>query len=157
MRLLWQRALLVGAVLWLSLVALAVAQTQPKLEIAVDTAGISRIGDSVYTTWVFSRANAHSYPSSGIIVEFDCKTSKVRRTAQVKYELKADSTGVWGPLVEVNGPWVPVTIPRLFNLVCTIGPTHNDHTNDPEPFYPDGPPTDSTPERPIPVPLRWSV
>jgi hypothetical protein len=117
-----------GLLMWASLAVLASAQdsTRTKFLVAVDTAGIVAVPgtDSVYTTWVFALATPTSFPSSGILVEFDCARNKVRRMVQVKYELNSDGKGVRGDLVEVNGPWVPVTNPRLFNLVCTIGPIH---------------------------------
>jgi hypothetical protein len=91
-----------------------------------DTAGISAVPGKpgVYTTWVFAKESPTSFPSSGLIVEWDCANGKVRRVAQIKYELAADSTVITGQLQEVNGPWVEPVDPRLYALVCTLGPQH---------------------------------
>lgn len=92
--------------------------------IFADTAGVSAIGDSVYITWIFARTSPTSLPSSAVLVGFDCKAGLVQRYAHVVYQLTKDSSGVAGPVVEDVTGWVPMTNPQLFNLVCTIGPTH---------------------------------
>lgn len=102
----------------------APAHTDPSLQIAVDTAGIALAGPDVYITWVYAVAGPKSWPSSGILVAFDCRERKVKRLAHVMYKMKSDSSGVEGPIIEDNLPWVDVTIPALYDLVCKIGPTH---------------------------------
>ncbi|MCC2626590.1 MAG: hypothetical protein K0S14_240 [Thermomicrobiales bacterium] len=100
-----------------------VAQDQ-KFHVAVDTAGVSPVGDNIYTTWVYALATPTSFPSSGILVAFDCANRKVKRLAHVVYQWNADSSGVEGPIVEDNGAWMDVSIPALYDLVCRVGPTH---------------------------------
>jgi hypothetical protein len=99
--------------------------------IAVDTAGISRVAPDTYVTWVFAKATPTSFPSSGIIVAWDCKARKVKRLAQVKYHLSPDSTTVTGDIEEVNQPWVPVSDERMYQLVCSIGATRPDSVIEP--------------------------
>jgi hypothetical protein len=96
----------------------------PPLLIFADTAGIVGAGQDVYATWIFSRVSPTSFPSSGILVAFDCWTHRVRRLAQVVYHWNSDSTGVVGQIEEHDGQWVAPTIPKLFDMVCEIGPTH---------------------------------
>lgn len=97
---------------------------RPKLYVFADTAGISGVGDSVYLTWVFAKATPNGLPSSGILVGFDCKNHLVQRYAHVVYHLTPDSTGVTGSIVEDVSGWVPVSVPKLFDMVCEIGPKH---------------------------------
>lgn len=99
-------------------------QQEQKFLVAVDTAGIMEAGPNVYTTWVFALSSPTSYPSSGIMVAWDCANKKVRRLAHVVYQWNDTKTGVAGPIVEDNLPWVEVTDQRLYDLVCRIGPTH---------------------------------
>jgi hypothetical protein len=107
--------------------------TKQRFEIAVDTAGISEVAPNVYTTWVFARATPTSWPSSGILVAFDCQNRKVKRLAHVVYSLKPDSSGVEGPIYEDEGEWMDVSIPRLYDVVCSIGPTHGPSVVEPTP------------------------
>jgi hypothetical protein len=122
--------IVLGLLLWLSLIGLAVAQdsttTPSKFLVAVDTAGISAVPGSpnVYTTWVFALSTPKSFPSAGILVEWNCASEKVRRVAQIKYEQIEGGKGYRGDLVEVNGPWVAITNRRMYDLVCRIGPQH---------------------------------
>ena len=98
----------------------------PQLQIAVDTAGIAAIAPNVYQTWIFSRASEHAPPSSGILVGFDCTSHLVKRYAHVVYHLVPnDSTSVEGQIVVDDTPWVAPVIPRLFDLVCSIGHDHD--------------------------------
>ena len=99
------------------------ATEQPQFEIAVDTLGIQAIGDSAYMTWVFARESPKHHPVSGILVGFDCRNQKVARFAHVVYKLMPDGQIV-GPIEEDPGTWVLVSNPRLFALVCEIGPKH---------------------------------
>jgi hypothetical protein len=101
--------------------AKAVQPPTPKLMIFVDTAGVSRAGDDVYVTWVFAKAGPNTPPSSGILVAFDCGRHMVRRLAHVVYHLTPDSTAVTGNVAPDDGPWVTVSIPKLFDMVCEIG------------------------------------
>jgi hypothetical protein len=122
-----KRAIVTLAFLLGLLVSPAFGQTQAtgKFHIAVDTAGVMPMGPAgVYVTWIYALATPTSWPSSGILVAFDCQNRKVKRLASVVYSMKADSTGVEGPIYEYEGEWVDVSIPRLFDLVCAIGPTH---------------------------------
>ncbi len=114
-------ALLVGLV---AAPLAAQAPTNQKFEIAVDTAGIMDAGvPGVYMTWVFARESPKHHPVSGILVAFDCKERKVKRLAHIVYSLRPDG-GIAGPVVEDEGEWQNVSIPSLFDLVCSIGPTH---------------------------------
>lgn len=120
---------------WISLVALALVTapaaaqqptadpSNPPLHIFADTAGVAHVYDEVYVTWIQARAAENSWPSAAVLVAFDCEAKKVKRLAQVKYELLSDSSGVKGPIQEVSLPWMDPTNPRLFNLVCAIGQT----------------------------------
>jgi hypothetical protein len=105
---------------------------QSQFIVFADTAGIAPMPgvDSTYVTWVFALSTPTSYPSSGILVAWDCEQHKVKRLSHVVYQMKADSTGVEGPVVEDNGPWVEPVDPRLYALVCSIGPTHVLHEED---------------------------
>lgn len=99
----------------------------PPLLIFVDTAGVVAWpdGNDVYATWIFAKATPTSLPSSGILVAFDCGKHLVKRLAHVVYHLSpGDSTSVTGQIVEDNGGWVDVSIPRLFKLVCDLGREH---------------------------------
>lgn len=99
----------------------------PTLQIFVDTAGVSRVGDDVYVTWVFAKATPTALPSSGILVTFDCGRHMVRRLAHVVYHLAPDdSTKVAGAIEDDNGPWSTVSIPALFDLVCDVGRAHGE-------------------------------
>jgi hypothetical protein len=93
------------------------------------------MGDSVYVTWVFARESPNHHPVSGLIVGFDCRKGLVARIAQTKYTLMPDGT-FFGPIEEMPMlKWVPVSNPRMFALVCAIGPTHGtvkDHFRQPE-------------------------
>jgi hypothetical protein len=110
----------------------------PHFEIAVDTAGVAEVAPNVYATWVFARESPKHYPVSGILVAFDCSQRKVARMAQVKYRLKADSTGVEGDVEEMPMlQWVDVSIPRLFDAVCAIGPKHGPSVVEPTKPEPD--------------------
>jgi hypothetical protein len=102
------------------------AQQQPQFLVYADTAGISPVEGqpNVYVTWVFAKATPTSYPSSGVLVAWDCKVGMVKRLAQVVYQMHPDSLGVFGVPEEVDMPWVPITDPRLAQLVCRIGPEH---------------------------------
>lgn len=93
----------------------------PKLLIFADTAGVARVQDDVYVTWIFARATPTSLPSSGVLVAFDCRGQLVKRLAHVVYQLKPDSSGVAGSIVEDEGGWVPPTIPHLFKMICEVG------------------------------------
>jgi hypothetical protein len=116
-----------------SLTAQAPASKQ-KFHIAIDTAGVMETGENIYTTWVFALATPTSWPSSGILVAFDCKNRLVKRLAHVVYSMKADGDGVEGPIVEDQGEWQQIAIPEMFELVCRIGPTHGPSVV--EPTYP---------------------
>jgi hypothetical protein len=98
------------------------AQEPTRFEIAVDTAGISPVAPNVYVTWIFAQESPKHHPVSGIIVAFDCTNRKVKRLAQVKYELQKDGS-IGGAIQEVDRPWQDVTWPRMFELVCTVGAT----------------------------------
>lgn len=121
--------------------AQAPAQNPPLL-IFADTAGVARVVENVYVTWIFAKASPTSLPSSGVLVAFDCEKHLVKRLAHVVYHLSADSSGVEGAIVEDNGPWVEPVIPRLFDLVCEIGATREPQpepeqpTPKPESMYP---------------------
>lgn len=97
-----------------------------KFHVAVDTAGVSEYppGSGIYITWVYALATPTSWPSSGILVAFDCRGKRVKRLAHVVYQMNADSTGVEGPVVEDYGEWQSISIPKLFDLVCSVGPSH---------------------------------
>lgn len=96
----------------------------PKFLIFADTAGVSRVAPDTYITWVFAKATPTSLPSSGVLVAFDCASKRVKRIAHVVYHLAADSVSVEGAIVEDTTGWVPVSNPRLFNVVCEVGPKH---------------------------------
>lgn len=123
--------LILGIMLWLSLIGIARAQ-EPVTEkqqflVYVDTAGIVPVPNApnVYITWVFAKATPLAYPSSGILVAWDCSAPRmVKRLAQVIYSMNADSTGVVGSPEEVDRPWQTVTDEFMADLVCGIGPTH---------------------------------
>lgn len=137
--------IILGIMLWLSLITIAHAQKEPVadpnnpvLYIFADTAGVAHVYDDVYVTWIQARSSATSLPSSGVLVAFDCSAKMVMRLAQVKYVLTADSLGVTGSVEEVSLPWMNVTNPRLYNLVCAIGATRPRHDDSvpPEPPAP---------------------
>jgi hypothetical protein len=91
---------------------------QPKLGIYVDTAGVSAVAPDVYVTWVFAKASPTSWPSSGVLVAFDCESHQVMRVAHVVFKARTDGEpGVTGDIVEDQGGWVSVSIPEMFNLV----------------------------------------
>jgi hypothetical protein len=120
--------LVLGLLMWAGIAALAAAQENDpnpsRFEIAVDTAGIMPVAPDVYATWIFARESPKHHPVSGILVAFDCQKQKVARMAQVKYELQPDGS-IGGAIQEMPMlQWVPVTNPRMFALVCSIGPTH---------------------------------
>lgn len=139
---------------WVSLVVLALAvaplaaQTHdsehsrgpivknPTLMIFADTAGIARVQKDIYVTWVVARATPTALPSSGVLVAFDCKAHRVMRLAHVVYHMTADSSGVSGEIKEDFGQWDEVSIPKLFDLVCSVGSTRKT-----EPTYQIAPPT----------------
>jgi hypothetical protein len=128
--------LVLGVLLWLALVGIATAQEPaPKQTwyVFVDTAGVAAVAPGIYMTWVFAKATPRAYPSSGILVAWDCdsKPRMVKRLAQVVYKMNNDSTGVFGTPTEVDRPWQPVTDERMANLVCEIGPTHGPATVEP--------------------------
>jgi hypothetical protein len=120
--------LALGLLMWACITVLAKAQdttsTKREFLVVVDTAGIAPVAPYVYTTWVYALSSPTSLPSSGILVEWDCSRVKVRRVAQVKYQWNADSTGVEGPIEQVDRPWQEVSDQRMYNLVCAIGPIH---------------------------------
>lgn len=90
----------------------------------VDTAGVAPIGPDIYVTWIFAMTSPTSFPSSGILVAFDCQARKVARLKHVVYRWNADSTGVEGPIVDDPGTWVDVKVPETFDLVCRLGREH---------------------------------
>jgi hypothetical protein len=125
--------LALGLLMWACITVLAKAQepmtrdTSRQWFISLDTLGISPVpgteGQGIYTTWVFAQETPTSFPSSAILVAWDCPNKLVRRFEQIKYEM--DSTGVIrGATRDVNMPWVAVVDPRMFSLVCTVGPQH---------------------------------
>lgn len=125
--------LILGIMLWLSLIGIARAQEPaPKQTwyVFVDTAGVARVGPpGIYITWVFAKATPRAYPSSGILVAWDCNEPRmVKRLAQVVYKMNKDSTGVVGMPQEVDRPWQPITDERMANLVCEIGATRPEST-----------------------------
>lgn len=123
--------IILGIMLWLSLIGIAKAQTPAPqtFYVFVDTAGVSPVqgNPGIYITWVFAKATPKAYPSSGILVMWDCgaETRMVKRIAQVVYHMNADSTGVTGNIEEVNRPWQEVTDTRMADLVCRLGPEHD--------------------------------
>jgi hypothetical protein len=131
--------LVIGIMLWLSLIGIANAQTFKTQEpqqfyIFADSAGISPMPGMVntYVTWVYARATPTSYPSSGVLVAWDCTAKKVKRLAQVKYQMRADSTGVFGDIVEVDRDWQDVSDERLAMMVCRVGPEHDGTATHPD-------------------------
>ena len=136
--------LILGIMLWLSLIGIARAQepakAQPQFLVFVDTAGVAPVegaGPGIYITWVFAKATPTSYPSSGVLVAWDClhRPRMVKRLAQVVYAMRPDSAGVVGVPQEVDRPWQPATDERMANLVCEIGPTHV-YVDPPKPVSP---------------------
>lgn len=107
------------------------AENNPPLQIYVDTAGVSRMAPDTYITWVFAKAGPNTWPSSGLIVGFDCKNRKVRRLAHVVYQLRPDGLGVTGDIVEDDLPWVDVKYPEMLRIVCEVGKNHNDALQEP--------------------------
>lgn len=99
--------------------------SKPQLGIFADTAGVAAIGTGVYVTWVFAKATPEGLPSSGVLVAFDCGKRLVKRLAQVKYRLRADSAGVEGDVQEVQREWQEPVVPRLFDLICMTGAAHD--------------------------------
>lgn len=135
-------AIIIGLLFWLLCIGIvrtanaqAPAPQKQQFLVFADTAGIGAIPGvpDVYSTWVYALSSPTSWPSSAVLVAWDCKAGKVKRLAHVVYRMKADSTGVEGPIVEDNGPWVEPVDPRLFKLVCTIGPTHTAPDATPQP------------------------
>lgn len=130
-------AIIVALLFWSAFFTLAAAQEPaPKQTwyVFVDTAGVVPVpgAPDVYVTWVFAKATPTSYPSSGILVAWDCKAPRmVKRLAQVVYQMNRDSTGVVGTPVEVDRPWQLVTDERMANLVCEIGATRPAPTSGP--------------------------
>jgi hypothetical protein len=126
--------LVLGLLMWAGLAALAAAQENDpnptRFEIAVDTAGIMPVGPNMYVTWIFARESPKHHPVSGIIVAFDCTNKRVKRLAQVKYEMQKDGT-IGGAIQEVERPWQAVTDSRVYDLVCSIGPTHPESVVEP--------------------------
>lgn len=119
-----KRLILTVAALLLLVTGLS-AQQPTKFLIFADTAGISPTGfPGTYMTWVFAKATPKAWPSSAVLVVWDCTKHQVKRVAQVKYEMKPDSSGVTGLIEEIDRPWQPVTDERLATLVCAIGPQH---------------------------------
>jgi hypothetical protein len=114
--------------------------TEQKFLIAVDTIGVTAVAPDVYTTWIYALTSPTSYPSSGILVAFDCAGQRVKRLAHVVYHAKADgSPGVEGPIEEdLGAEWQEISIPRLFTLVCRIGSTRP-YEGVPEPTTPQAP------------------
>lgn len=145
---------------WVSLLLLALAVTplmaqdseragppivkNPTLMIFADTAGVARVADNIYVTWIIARATPTSLPSSGVLVAFHCTAHRVKRLAHVVYHLTTDSTGVVGNFESDNLPWVAPSIPHLFDLVCSVGATRETNpvyrpeapTVDPKHLYP---------------------
>ena len=123
----------------------AVAQGQ-KFLIRVDTAGVMPYPgqNHAYVTWVYALSSPTSFPSSAILVAFDCAGKKVMRLAHIKYQWNATKTGVEGPVVTEEHPeWVDISIPEMFAVVCRVGPTHGKSVI--EPTLPDAnpqPPSD---------------
>jgi hypothetical protein len=122
------------------------AQTNPQLQVFVDTAGIVAISPpelpathTSYLTWVFAKAGPGAYPSSGILVAFDCTGHKVRRISHVVYKMNDTNTGVTGDIVDDDSGWVEMTDPRLMTIVCSIGKAHSAQR---QPWRPT--PTDTT-------------
>ena len=136
--------IVLGIMLWLSLISIARAQepAQRQFLVFVDTAGVAPVANEpgMYITWVFAKSTPTSYPSSGILVMWDCLHSPriVKRIAQVVYHMTPDSTGVTGNIEEVNRPWQEVTDERMADLVCRIGSDH-DGTNH-HPYFAPGKP-----------------
>jgi hypothetical protein len=114
---------LLGLLAGLAVGGAAQAPEQPKFGIYVDTAGVSAVAPDIYVTWIFAKASPKAFPSSGILVAFDCENHLVQRLAHVVYRLTPDGRSVTGEVVEDQGGWVSVSIPELFNLVCAIGAT----------------------------------
>jgi hypothetical protein len=110
--------------------------TPPTFLTFVDTTNIAVVAPETYVTWIFALHTPTSYPSSGIMVAFDCRARKVRRLYHIVYELRGDSLGVTGPIVEDALPWVPVSVPATYNLVCEVG-SHRPYEPPPQPTYPD--------------------
>lgn len=96
----------------------------PTFYVFADTAGAAPVGDSVYLTWVFAKTSPTSLPSSGVLVNFDCRHDKVQRTAHVVYHPTGDSSTATGDVVADTTGWVPVSNRRLFDLICQVGPAH---------------------------------
>lgn len=129
--------IILGIMLWLSLIGIAKAQAPAaaqKFYVFVDTTGIAPLGPpNIYITWVFAKATPTAYPSSGILVAWDCDKGLVKRLAQVVYHMTTDSTGVTGNIEEVYREWQEVTDERAADLVCRIGPTHGVGTTTQQP------------------------
>jgi hypothetical protein len=124
-------AAILSIILWLAFIGVARAQEpakqQPTFLVYVDTAGVAPVGaPGIYITWVFAKASPNAYPSSGVLVAWDClnKPRLVKRLASVVYHMTADSAGVTGNIQEVERPWQAVTDEHMADLVCEIGPTH---------------------------------
>jgi hypothetical protein len=144
-------ALLVSLVLWM-FVFVGVSHAQAptftpqnqQFFIFADTAGVTPMPGlpNVYVTWVYARATPTSWPSSGVLVAWDCQAHKVKRLAQVKYQMRSDSTGVFGNIEEVIRDWQDVSDERLAMMVCHVGPEHDGTATHPE-FAPGKPRSDS--------------
>jgi hypothetical protein len=124
----------------------AQAQAPQQFYVFADTAGVSQVAGNpgMYITWVFAKASPNAYPSSGVLVMWDCLHSPqlVKRIAQVVYHMTADSTGVTGDIEEVLRDWQPVTDERLAAMVCRVGSQHDGTYNQPW-FAPGKPRSDS--------------
>lgn len=126
-----------AAFVGLSFSPLQAQAPQPKLQIFVDTAGVAAAQTpGVYVTWIFAKAGPQTFPSSGILVAFDCNKQMVKRLAHVVYKINADSSTVSGPVIEDDQSWVAPTIPTLFNLVCSTGAAHARKNTMAEPTQP---------------------
>lgn len=136
-----------GALLLLSFIwaaslraqAPAASPKNPPLLVFVDTAGVAPIADDVFVVWTFAKATPSSWPSSGVLVAFDCGRKMVRRLAHVVYRLRPDSLGVEGDILEDQLPWQTISIPKMFDLVCAVGRQHVAEGMHPveEPHYPE--------------------
>lgn len=140
--------IIISIVLWLAFIGVARAQEPAPQQflVYVDTAGVAPIegNPGMYITWVFAKATPTAYPSSAVLVVWDCAHNPrlVKRIAQVVYQMRPDSLGVVGVPEEVERPWQPVTDERMADLICRLGGEHDGTAKHPW-LGPDKPRTDA--------------
>ena len=121
---------------------------KPQFYTYVDTANVAAVAPGTYVTWVYALSTPTSYPSSAIMVAFDCRARKVKRLYHIVYQMRDDSLGVVGPIVEDTGDWVPVSVPRTYEVVCSAGAGR--------PYEPPAEATTPDPKADLPAP-KWSA